>query len=146
MSFGRRLPSIKMKLDSSADMLKHFSSCYDEVRTPARALKALGFLHHPSARFLSYYRDPMHWKIVYHCDPETIYQPGRNFQDFPPPPQPPQPPPPALQGPVAGPSESDAVGARGSGSGQAQASSDALMELPSRSSSSGSAVVACCLS
>ena len=82
-------------------LLETLAKYHDQVHSPSLALKSLGLSHHPSVAKIKNFRDPMHSKIIYHCDPATMFQPALKID---PPRQPPPAkalPPPADEAPPA---------------------------------------------
>ena len=77
-----RTPLIQLRMQEDPEFLSVLAKHADAVRTPAKALKALGLFYHPSAVNLTGYRDPLHGKIIYHCDPKTIYAAAPSFEDL----------------------------------------------------------------
>ena len=91
VSFSRRVKQIRNMIDHDPNMLIKLSSFHDQVHSPAKSYASLGFSPHPSGVRISHYRDPLHLKIVYHCDPGTIFQPAVDVSNLGSPPQPPAP-------------------------------------------------------
>ncbi|CAE7354391.1 unnamed protein product [Symbiodinium sp. CCMP2592] len=89
VSLARRMRSIRDAIAADPNMLDTLAGYHDQVHSGPRALQALGLAHHPSAAYIKHYRDPMQLKIIYHCDPATMFQPALKIVSPDPPTQPP---------------------------------------------------------
>ena len=90
------MPLIEGAVDRDPSFLQALAGFASSVHSPVLALKKLGLSHHPSAVRIQGYRDPLIAKIIYHCDPKTLYAPAPAWNDIAPA-QPPNPGPGTLQ-------------------------------------------------
>lgn len=77
VSFSKRVGEIRAALGDGTEALAAFAQLLHMARSPAKALKQLNLSDHPSCRHVKSNRDPIHWKIVYRCDPYSLYTQAR---------------------------------------------------------------------
>ena len=108
LSFDERVGDVQEILERQRDGLMKFSDIMQNHHSCQQIAESLGFSGHPALSWASKSsRDPIYWKVIYHCDPWTLYTaaPLQRNSMPPPPPPPPLPPPPE---PGASPPEDDA--------------------------------------
>ena len=120
------MPLIEDHVDNNPSFLKALAGFASSVHSPGLALKKLGLDHHPSAVRIQGYRDPLIAKIIYHCDPQTLYRPAPAWDDL----APPKPPNPSML--------QDLQDASASGSGLGSSRQPEHPALPNTSSASSS--------
>ena len=72
-SLARRLQEMRLLWENTPRALAELADHMHLTKSPSAAITHLGFRAHPSLSLATHGRDTIHAKIIYRCDPYTLY-------------------------------------------------------------------------